>query len=211
MTDDSYTHLLLVVDASGSMFDIANDMNGGIANLLSEQAAEPGTLLVDAWTFDGTVRKVTDNTEPNDPRLATLVTAGGSTSLYDAIGTAVGDLGAHLAKLEEAKRPGKVIVVIVTDGQENSSRAFTLDMVRTLIEQQRTQYDWQFVFLGANIDSFAAGAGMGVGRASTMNWEASSAGVAHAMSATSSALRSYRGGVTQSVTYGGHDGEEDEA
>lgn len=203
MTDENYTHLLLIVDRSGSMETIAADMNGGIASLLLDQDEEPGTLLVDAWRFDVLIEKVADNTEPNDPKLIRLVEPRGGTALYDAIGTAVSDLGQHLAALSEERRPGKVVAMIVTDGEENSSREWTLDSIKTLVEQQREQYGWQFVFLGANIDSFAVGHSFGVPQASTMNWEASSAGVAQAMSSTSASLRSYRGsGATgQSFTY----------
>lgn len=201
MTDENYTHLLLIVDRSGSMQGIHEDMNGGIATLLFDQDEEPGTLLVDAWRFDTTIEKVADNTEPNDPALINLVEPRGGTALYDGIGTAVYDLGQHLAALPEERRPSKVVVMIVTDGDENSSREWNLVSIKTLVEQQREQYGWQFVFLGANIDSFGVGGSFGIPQASTMNWEASSAGVASAMSANSISLRNYRNGGTQAFTY----------
>lgn len=195
MTNPDYTHLLLVVDRSGSMARIAGDMNGGIRSLLHDQAQEPGQLLIDAWVFDDRIVKVTDNSEWSDPLLFNLVSPRGSTSLHDAVGSAVTDLGAHLAALPEDRRPGKVVVVIVTDGYENSSQEWTADTVKVLVTQQREQYGWTFLFLGANQDAVLAGSGMGIPAANSVTYAANAAATANTWASTSGVLRSARSGL----------------
>lgn len=201
MTDDSYTHLLLVADTSGSMNTIASDMNGGIATLLKEQSELPGTLLVDAWTFDSTTHKIVDNTDPNDARLVNLVRPGTATALYDGIGFAVKDLGEHLAALPEERRPSRIVVVIVTDGHENASKEYTIETVKAIVTEQQDVYGWQFMFLGANIDSFAVGGGIGLRGGSTIDFQANEQSVGASWGTTSSLLSAYRGGVTASMAY----------
>ncbi|MFW0874199.1 hypothetical protein [Rhodococcoides corynebacterioides] len=88
----------------------------------------------------------------------------GMTALYDAVGTFVTEVGAALAALQEERRPGSVTVLVMTDGYENSSREWSRRSVRALIEQQETQYGWDFVFLGANMDAVETGAQMGFTR-----------------------------------------------
>lgn len=206
MTNPDYTHLLLIADRSGSMSNIADDMNGGITTLLAEQAAEPGTLRVDLWTFDRIVEHIVKAGRATDVPKEVIVPRG-STALNDAVGQAVTELGESFAALSENKRPGKVVVVIVTDGEENSSREWRAEQVRALVEKQQDTYSWQFVFLGANIDSFATAGGYGIGRSGTMDFAASSAGVANAFAASSASLRSYRGGATSSISYDDDDRE----
>ena len=86
----------------------------------------------------------------------------GGTALLDAIGRAINETGARLAKMKEADRPGLVVFVVMTDGQENSSREFNLAKIREMIEHQQTAYNWQFTFLGADENAFAEAAAMGM-------------------------------------------------
>ena len=86
----------------------------------------------------------------------------GSTALLDAVGRAINETGRRLNDMDEADRPGLVVFVIVTDGQENSSCEFSLAKIREMIEHQQSVYKWQFSFLAANQDAFAEGAAMGI-------------------------------------------------
>jgi hypothetical protein len=52
--------------------------------------------------------------------------------------------------------------MIVTDGEENSSREFTRDQIRTMVEHQQSAFKWQFTFLATKQDAFAAGGSMGI-------------------------------------------------
>ena len=75
------------------------------------------------------------------------------TALLDAMGEFITEIGEDLANLPEDDRPGIVICLIMTDGMENSSREWTLEGVQKLVEQQREQWNWKFIFMGANMDA----------------------------------------------------------
>ncbi len=142
-----YTHLTLVVDRSGSMSSIRTDAEGGIKTLLTEQFAEDGKLTVTLVDFDETSNTVT---RFSDAPIEYHLQPRGCTALFDAVGSEIIRTGQDLAALPEDQRPDQVLFVVVTDGQENSSREFPIERVRELIAQQRDQYKWVFQFLGAD-------------------------------------------------------------
>jgi hypothetical protein len=86
------------------------------------------------------------------------------TALHDAMGRLITDAGNQLAALPESRRPGTVIVAIMTDGLENASKEWTAPAVKALVEQQTTQWGWQFLYLGADQDAIEVGASVGIGR-----------------------------------------------
>lgn len=199
MTDSDLTHLLLIVDRSGSMAKIATDMEGGIAQLLKDQAQEPGTIVVDVWTFDDRPDHVYTAVRPDDVK-GPLVVPRGMTALNDAIGLAVVDLGNRLGLTPEDDRPGKVIVVVVTDGQENSSHEWSGSEIHALITEQSTRWGWTFIYLGANVDAFAEGHRYGFAAGQTMGYAATSKGAAGAMATASSLIARTRSGLSTDLT-----------
>lgn len=208
MTDETYTHLALIVDRSGSMQAIVTDMNGAITALLEDQKSVPGKLAIDVTTFDHSVEFVgRDMTIAGVLELGPLVVPRGMTALFDAVGQTVARLGEHLARMEEIGRPAKVMVVIVTDGMENASKEWGGTEIRKLILDQRETYAWEFVFLGANMDAVAVAGGMGIAPGSSMTYNTSKAGVAATSGALSSAMRSYRGPGGQSISFSDDDRE----
>ncbi|TFC93175.1 VWA domain-containing protein [Cryobacterium sinapicolor] len=180
MTDPNYTALLLVIDRSGSMSSIRDDMVGGLTAMLAEQAAEPGLLTVDVVTFDDEIEHTHTLAAPNE--ITIELDPRGMTALHDAIGIAVTGFGETLRVLPEHARPGTVQVVVVTDGGENSSSEYSAAAVRALINRQTETYSWDFVFLGANQDAVLTGATLGFDAASSMTFAAAPGEVA-AMSA----------------------------
>ena len=174
MTDPDYTALLLVIDRSGSMETIREDMVGGLTALLRDQAAEPGRMTVSVVLFDDVV---TTAHRMADPATVDIwLKPRGMTALNDALGAAVTEFGADLAALPETKRPGTVIVVVATDGMENSSKVWSGDDVKHLVQRQQSVYDWDFVFLGANHDAVLAGSRLGFRADSTLEFAATSEG-----------------------------------
>jgi hypothetical protein len=117
----------------------------------------------------------------------------GGTALLDAVGFAVSKTGERLAAMDEAARPGEVVMLIATDGEENSSREYTLPQVKDMITAQQDTYGWKFVFIGANQDAFASGSGMGIPVASSANYSVTSTAGAFA-SASSMVSRGAHGG-----------------
>lgn len=159
MTDPNYSAMLLIIDRSGSMMGIRDDMVLGLTKMLHEQAAMLGLLTVDIVNFDNQIEYQCSLTDPKD--VVVELEPRGGTALYDAIGTGVNTFGATLAALPEHARPGAVQVVVVTDGQENSSREYTAGEVHRLVTRQTKTYGWDFVFLGANQDAVLNGAKLG--------------------------------------------------
>lgn len=156
------TDITLVVDRSGSMQAIRDDAEGGVNAFLQEQAKQSGDALLTLVQFD-TEYEFVHRAVPIKQVPSYTLTPRGNTALLDAVGRAVNETGERLAKMAEEDRPGLVVFVITTDGQENSSKEFTKAQVKELIEKQQSQYKWQFTFLGANQDAFAEAGGMGIG------------------------------------------------
>jgi hypothetical protein len=99
----------------------------------------------------------------------------GGTALYDAVCIAIDTVGKRLAATPEKNRPGVVIVCIVTDGGENASTEFTYKDVNTRVDRQKNQYNWQFMYLGANQDAFAVAQALSFDVSKTSNFKTSNA------------------------------------
>lgn len=94
----------------------------------------------------------------------------GWTALFDAVGRAIQETGTRLGAMSESDRPGLVLFVILTDGQENSSKEYKKDQIKLMIEHQQSHYNWKFIFLGANQDSFAEAGALGIQKNATANF-----------------------------------------
>ena len=163
------TDITMVIDRSGSMESIRTDAEGGINTFIDSQKTEPGEALLTLVQFDTEYEFVHKGAAIGSVPKFKLVPRG-STALLDAVGRAINETGARLAAMEESQRPGLVVFVIVTDGAENSSKEFTREKIREMIEHQQSVYKWQFTFLAANQDAFAEGASMGIAQAGTAGY-----------------------------------------
>lgn len=161
MTNPNYRHIVIIADRSGSMREKAPDTEHGLQTLLTELANEPLPTTVSLYDFDDQYGIVYEWVDINEvPRYKLM--ARGSTALNDAVGKTIATTGESLAAMPEDERPGVVIVIIATDGMENSSQEYTLDQVREMVTHQREVYDWRFMFIGVDIDAFGASRSMGI-------------------------------------------------
>lgn len=233
MTDSTYTHYVILVDRTGSMWNIKYDTEGGIRQYVAEQKKLPGKATLSLYQFDawhpeqpGTgwggeaqftahVDKIADFASLGQVPEYTLVPRG-NTPLLHAVGTAVTETGERLAALPEDQRPGVVIFVIATDGEENWSHRlsppsqWTKESVKGLITQQQEQYGWKFTYIGANVDAFREAGDMGIAAAAALGFRASHSGTQSAWgSATrwSAGTRS-AGPGGQSVAYASSDRDD---
>lgn len=191
MTNEDLTLIAVLVDRSGSMAQCRDDMEGGLNTFVENQAREPGDAEITLAQFDTKYELVWPLSPIKDAPKYTLIPRG-CTALLDAIGRFITEVGEELAKRDEAGRPGKVIVCIVTDGLENSSVDWTRGRVKELVERQRDQWQWEFVFLGANMDAVQEGASVGIPQKSSLTWDKANAGLTYAMA--SDYVSTVRGG-----------------
>ncbi len=165
MTEANYSHVTLVIDRSGSMQGLCEEAQAGVNTLLRDQFALPGKLTVTLVQFDDRIDTVT---RMSSDAFGYELEPRGMTKLLDAVGGEIGRTGKDLAALDEADRPGRVLFVVVTDGQENSSQKFTLEQVRKLVKKQQAKFNWQFQFLGTG-EAAWQGADMGMKATRSVN------------------------------------------
>lgn len=177
------TRVSVILDRSGSMETMREDVIGGFNNLVEEQAETEGEMSWTMLQFDSTGLEHTFKDTPTDkvPKLTrNNFRPRGMTPLLDAVGN-------ELARLGEGFEP--TIVVIITDGLENASSEYSLETVKSMIEA-REALGWQFIFLGANQDAFASSYGYGMSRGSSVTYDQDS--VAMAYNSVSTTMSTYR-------------------
>ena len=155
------TDITLVVDRSGSMQEIRSDAEGGVIAFIENQAKEPGEALLTIVQFDTEYEFLCKGVPISQAPEFKLEPRGG-TALLDAIGRAMIETGQRLEAMAEQNRPGLVIFVVMTDGQENSSHEFSKAKIKEMTQLQQEKYGWHFTFLGADQDSFAEAQEMGI-------------------------------------------------
>lgn len=199
-----YTKIVFVVDRSGSMSSIANDIIGGYNTFIADQKAlKHGTCDVSFYQFDTEYDTVYENTPIDFVKeldSKTFVPRGG-TALYDAVGRTIENVGKTLASLKEEERPDKILFIILTDGEENSSKLYKSDQVKAMIEHQDTNYKWQFTYIGANQNAWATGQSMGVKYASSLTYNATSGGTKAMFASLNNNTRMYRTNVKATYDY----------
>ena len=144
--DDSHTEFLYILDASGSMHSLSNDVVGGFNSFLKEQDILKDTAYLTTVLFNNTVSTIYQSKDIHSIRPLDRIVyrASGSTSLFDAIGSSV-------LSLSDRVKTNKVMVTIMTDGYENSSRLFSRTKIKRIIDM-KTKDGWEFIFVGSNID-----------------------------------------------------------
>lgn len=200
-----HTHLVVVLDASGSMEPQRDETIHAVNHFLAEQRKLPGKVTVSLIVFAYVPSYVWRDLTLTDALVLTPAKYDprGGTALLDAMGLSIDDTGRYLRRLPEEERPGKVVVLVVTDGAENSSHGYSKAEVAKKIEHQREKYNWQFLFQGADMDTINEARSMGVAVTSTMSWEPQVfGGVMRGMVANNVAVSNYRNNVTPGAIYG---------
>jgi uncharacterized protein YegL len=203
MTKENFTSINVVIDRSGSMSNLAKDTIGSFNTFLTDQKDVPGEAALTLCTFNTHYSLVHDfvklATVPNLD--AKTYSPSGGTALLDALGATINSVGQKLAAMPEDERPSKVIFLVITDGEENSSHEFTKAQVKAMILHQQEVYKWEFVFMGANIDAVSEAESLGIRGANTVNYCATVAGTQDLYKSVSSGMKSYRRGAASQVDY----------
>ncbi len=174
------SHIIFVLDESSSMSSCWDQTISGYNEYLKaqkEDAEKTGIkTLVSLYKFNGydvdcifdrqDVAEVTPLTKSN-------YRPSGGTNLLDAMGGVMMKINLLLKEKKKADRES-VIITVLTDGEENQSRTFKNSDIKAMVEKAEGK-NWGFMFLGANIDAFHAGAAMGFNYNNTMQFNTSNA------------------------------------
>lgn len=188
--------IAIVLDRSTSMESCRDATILGFNSTLAEQRTQPGECSVMLTTFADDVRVVFSSLPIALVRNITRETyaPNGNTALLDGIGHTIEALGTQLAFLPEHERPERVLVVIMTDGQENRSRKFKKAKITEMIGHQRSKYGWEFAYLGADLTSIEDAVSMGIMRGMAAQYDSSPMGTSQAHRGMSKGISNYRSG-----------------
>ena len=194
---NNITELVFILDRSGSMSGLEGDTIGGFNSLIEKQRRQDGECYVSTVLFDNVSEVLHDRVRLSEIRKMTEddYTVRGCTALIDAIGSAIH----HIATIHKYARredvPEHTMFVIMTDGMENASRKYSSREVKRMIEKKKKKYGWEFLFIGANIDSVETAGHFGIGADRSANYHADGKGTAvvfEAVADTVSCMRKSR-------------------
>lgn len=175
---NNITELVFILDRSGSMSGLESDTIGGFNAMIAKQKKEDGEAYVSTILFDNVSDVLHDRIKLKDvPKMTGKdYTVRGCTALIDAIGGAIHHIGNIHKYARPEDVPAHTMFIITTDGMENASVRYSSDEVKKMIERQKEEYGWEFLFIGANIDAVETAAQFGIGRDRAVNYRADSQG-----------------------------------
>ena len=184
------TEIVFILDRSGSMSGLEADTIGGYNSLIEKQKKEEGEAYISTVLFDDECEVLHDRVPLSDIRPMTdkEYYVRGCTALLDAVGGAIHHIGNVHKYAREEDRPEKTLFIITTDGQENSSKHYTYEKVKHMVERQKEKFGWEFLFLGANIDAVAEAKRFGIREDRAANYHCDSEGMAVNYKALSKAV-----------------------
>ena len=188
------TELVFILDRSGSMSGLEKDTIGGFNSMLQKQREIDGECRITTVLFDNRYELLHDRIDIRAvaPMTEKEYCVGGCTALIDAIGRTIHKLVSVQKSTAEEYRAEKVMFVIITDGEENASREYSLKQVKKMIEHEREAYGWEFVFLGANIDAVRTAGQFGINSDRAADYLPDAAGTALYFAVMAEAVAQYR-------------------
>ncbi len=186
--------IICILDRSGSMRSLAEDTIGGYNSFLEKQRNESGTAEVTTVLFDDKYEKIVDSVDLAEaPEMTSKeYYARGMTALLDAVGRTINDTLGKMEKDNICPEKRRVLFLIMTDGKENDSKEYNKEAVKSLIKGTTEEYGWNYVFMGANIDSVAEAESIGINADHAMDYKHDSAGIADSFSRMDAAVTEMR-------------------
>ena len=188
------TELVFILDRSGSMGGLESDTIGGFNSMLEKQQKEPGECRITTVLFDHEYEILHDRIDIKAVREITQneYFVRGNTALLDVVGTTINKIGNAQKNTAKEYQADKVLFVITTDGMENASREFSYQKIKSMIDHQKSKYNWEFIFLGANIDAVEVASHLGIDKNRAQSFHNDSAGISKNYDVLSATVSSYR-------------------
>lgn len=207
---NNITELVFILDRSGSMSGLEGDTIGGFNSLIEKQRCQEGECFVSVVLFDNESEVLYDRVKLADVRKMTRddYTVRGCTALIDAIGGAIHHVGNIHKYARREDVPEHTMFVIMTDGMENASHRYSSDRVKQMIEHEKTEYGWEFLFIGANIDAVKTAGRFGIGSNRAVNYHADSCGTGVVYEAVCASIGKMRAGRGVSDDWSGSINED---
>lgn len=202
--ENKITELVFILDRSGSMAGLESDTIGGFNSLIKKQKAESEECYVSTVLFDNISEVLHDRVRLSEipPMTEKDYYTRGCTALVDAIGGAI----RHIRNIHKYARPEDVpahtMFVIITDGCENASRIYDSDTVKAMIEEQKREHGWEFLFIGANIDAVETAKNFGIDAERAVDYHADAKGTAVVYETVSRAVCDFREAVPLQSDWG---------
>jgi len=188
------TEIVVIIDKSGSMSPLKSKTIEGFNEFLFEQKKIKDKTIFSLILFSSPDNEeiIFDGVDINEVSELTsdIYNTIGTTALYDCLGKTIKSVNKKIKKSEN--KPNKVLFVIITDGEENSSRIYTKNEILKLIKKKEDKKNWSFLYLGANQDSFKEGSKIGISKNRTMNFDFNDTGVLNAYSKISNYTSTFR-------------------
>ncbi|KAA9023937.1 vWA domain-containing protein [Niallia endozanthoxylica] len=192
----SRTEIVFILDKSGSMAGLEEDTIGGFNAMLKKQKKAEGEAFVTTVLFDHRYELLHDriHVKKVSPLTEKEYEAGGTTALLDAIGFSIQKMILVQKRACVQERAEKVLFVITTDGMENASKEYTADKIKKMVQYQKQEYGWEFLFLGANIDAISTAETYGINEEFAVNYHADEEGTQLNFEAVNEAVMDLRSG-----------------
>ena len=192
--NNNITEMVFILDRSGSMSGLESDTVGGFNSLIEKQRKQNTPCYVSTVLFDDVSEVLYDRVKLGDVQKMTeeQYYVRGCTALMDAIGGAIHHIGNIHKYIRPEDVPAHTMFVIMTDGMENSSRRYSSEQVKQMIERQKKRYGWEFLFIGANIDAVETAARYGIDADRAVNYHADKEGTRVVYQSVANAVCSVR-------------------
>ena len=190
MMSKGYTEIVYILDRSGSMGGLELDTIGGFNSMIKKQRETGEKAYVSTILFDDVTEVLHDRVDIREVKDITPKEyyVRGCTALLDAVGGAIRHTVNVHKYAPKGMKPEKTIFVITTDGMENASSRFSYGQIKKMIQHEQKRYGWQFIFIGANIDSYAEAQRFGIKKERAVNYMHDSVGTANLYAGVSKAV-----------------------
>ena len=188
------TKIICILDRSTSMGVIINQAINGFNEFLIGQQNCEGKASMTTVMFDSEYEKIYENININKVKKFNRETYSprGCTALYDAIGKTIDEEIDNLGNISPKNRPDKTLCVILTDGEENSSREYSQSKIKITIDDMKENFNWEFIFLAANQDAALSAESLGISRGNAFTFDYSDEGIKTAYTTLNKAAFTYR-------------------